>query len=177
MQSRSLCIGKIIGAHGIRGEVKIHAYTEEPEALERYAPITDKLGKCIFKIKIRSSNKDILIAAVDGVSSRNEAELLKNTELYLPRERLPILKEDNIFYIEDLKGLKVLNEKDHKEWGVVKDIYNYGASDIVAIVKTDNEEELFALSQAVFPEINVFKGYMVIRIPEIDHASPEEKSE
>ncbi len=173
--SRLLCVGKIIGAHGIRGEVKIHSYTEDPSMLEEYSPIMDKLGKRVFKLKIRSANNDILIASIGDVPSRNEAELLRGVELYIPRDALPAIEEEDTFYLEDLKGLKVVHEKDRTEFGRVKDIYNYGASDIVAIVTKESKEELFAFSSEVFPDINIAKGYVVIRIPEVDGIAEDDQ--
>jgi 16S rRNA processing protein RimM len=175
--TRLLCIGKIIGAHGIRGEVKIHSFTENPEMLAHYTPITDKAGKRQFKIKVRSIKESVLIASLEGVKDRNEAELLRQTELYIPRDILPEIEEENTFYIEDLKGLKVLTADAKEEYGIVKDIYNYGASDLIAIETKDKKEEIYAFSNEVFPEINLTLAYLLMNKPEVEFVQEQEQDE
>lgn len=163
--TRLICVGKIVAAHGIKGEVKIHAYTEDPYSLATYSPLMDSSGNKLFKIKIRSCSDSILIAAIEGVSTRTEAEAIRKKELFVPRDRLPVLEEENTFYLEDLKGLPVLEGTERRVFGIVKDVYNFGASDIVAIIRADtNQEELFAFTHDIFPEVNLSDGYILMSV-------------
>lgn len=165
---RLVCVGKIVAAHGIKGEVKIHSYTEDPEGIARYSPLRNHAGDPVFHVKIRSSSGRILIAAVDGVSTRTEAEALSKKELFISRDQFPVLEEENTFYLEDLKGLSVISENTRSVYGVVKDVYNFGASDIIAILDAQTaKEELFPFTHDVFPEINISEGYMLIATEDV----------
>ena len=163
MDKRLLCVGKIVAAHGIRGEVKIQAFTQDPAMLQHYSPLTDSSGNQVVIAKVRSISGDILIASIDGIRTRTEAEFLRKKELFFPRDQLPEIKDENTFYLEDLKGLRVLHAQSREMFGTVKDIYNFGASDIIAVIRADNnQEEMFAFTHAIFPEINITEGYLLM---------------
>ncbi len=162
-----ICVGKIIGAHGIKGEVKIDSYTENPQDIEKYSPLICHLGKKSFSIKVRSVNKNIVIAAIKDVTNRNQSELLRGVKLYVAREQLPEIENDGEFYIEDLVGMNVFNIKNKELFGKVLAVVNYGASDILEIKSTDNKEYMYAFTFENFPEINVKEKFLTIDIPEI----------
>ncbi len=166
-QSNKICVGKIISAHGVRGEVKLHSYTENPLDILKYNPLTNLAGTRSFKFIKRSANKDILIVRVEGIESRNDAELLRNIKLYIDRNVLPKINKKNVFYIEDLKGLEVLNIIDKTKYGKVIAVVNYGSCDILVVKKIDNSEEMFSFTKDNFPEVNVSEGYLVIDVPEV----------
>lgn len=161
-----ICLGKIITPHGIRGAVKIKSYTQIPEDIEKYSPLLSKNGKNHYNTKIISCNNDIIIASVNGINNRNDADKLRNIELYTTRDKLPETDEEE-FYNEDLIGLKALLPNG-SEYGVIKAVLNYGASDIIEIKTTENKEEMFPFTKAIFPEINLKGGFVTINPPEVE---------
>lgn len=163
--NKLICIGKIISAHGIRGQVKIHSYTEIPEEINNYSPLLGKDGLKSYKVNIKSCNNEILIANIDGINDRNAAEALKGEKLYTTRKSLPET-EENEFYYEDLAGLKVLS-KSGEEYGIVEEINNYGAGDIITIKLKNGKQEEYSLSRDIFPEISIDKGTITFIAPEI----------
>lgn len=184
MDSKIL-IAKITSAHGIKGLVKISSFTENPKDFAKYSgKIFDAKNKN-HKIKIISNvpNKEgnLFIVQVDGISDRNAAEALRNTELFINRSDLKKNKS-NEFYQVDLVGLKVLNLKKEKI-GIIEEVNDFGAG-IVVDVKFDDEEYSknnltnFSFTNEIFPEVDVENGFVVLDIPEIvEIKSSQEKSD
>ncbi len=173
MNNNLICIGKIVSAHGIKGAFKIKSYTEKPRDLAKYSPLYNKSGEKQLKMNVISSNKDMLIATMDDVKTRNEAEKLKGKELYIHRDILPETDEEE-FYYEDLVGLKVLLE-DGEEFGSIIAIHNHGGGDVAEIkLKVSNSTELFAFTKEIFPTIAVKKGHVTLHPPEIEYINNEE---
>ena len=131
MGSRDMVlIGRITGAHGIRGEVKLRSFTADPAAIAAYSPLETATGVMIDVVRMRPQ-KDGFIAVLKGVNDRNASEALRGTELFVPRQRLPA-PEENEVYVHDLIGLPVLLA-DGSTLGEVAGIENYGASDLIDV--------------------------------------------
>src|SRR5262245_61627515 len=113
-----ICVGKIGAAHGVRGEVRLWSYTADPLAIGDYAPLESADGKHVLDIETLRPQGEFLVARFEGVKDRNSAEALRNIELYVPRDRLPEIEEDDEFYIADLVGLQAV-DKDRTVLGKV----------------------------------------------------------
>lgn len=159
-------VARFGAAHGVRGEIKLWSFTGDPLAVADYGPLESKDGKRQFVIDTLRPNKDFLVARVDGVDDRNAAEALRNVELYLPRERLPAIDEDDTWYYADLVGLAAL-APDGAAIGTVAAVYNFGAGDIVEIAPAAGGKTLLLpFTEAVVPEVNVKAGRIVVVLPE-----------
>ena len=99
-----ICIAQIGAAHGVRGELRLKAFTEDPLSVRRYGPLESEDGKQRFEIEALRPAKDMLVARLKGIADRNAAEGLKNLRLYVAREKLPA-PDDDEFYVADLIGL------------------------------------------------------------------------
>src|SRR5947207_358763 len=82
-----ILLGRIAGAHGIRGEVIIHAFTEPPENIAAYGPLSDEAGARTFRIETARATAKGVVARLAGVSDRTAAEALKGVALYVDRDR------------------------------------------------------------------------------------------
>jgi 16S rRNA processing protein RimM len=133
---RAFKIAQVSAAHGIKGEVKLVCFLEDPKTLERYNPLTDKQGKP-FAFTITGHTKDHVLARVEGIADRNTAELLRGTELFADAAKRPPLKQ-NEFYQHDLIGMSAMLE-DGTKVGTITDVANYGAGDIIEIT-TEHDE-------------------------------------
>jgi 16S rRNA processing protein RimM len=162
--SRLISLGVISGAHGIRGQVKIKSFTANPEDISCYGPLLDSSGKQ-YQLTITGGTNDALIATVGGVTDRNAAEALRNTELFVPRSALPEAGKHE-YYHEDLVGLKLLTQ-DGRPYGTIAAMHNFGAGDLVAIKRESGEEEFLPFTRAIFQEIDIKEGRVVIAPPEI----------
>lgn len=124
-------VGAILGAHGVRGDVRVKSFTAEPEALFDYAPfLTEDGTELLDPVKARPA-KDHFVVSPKSPRQKEEWDALKSTRLYVPKSALPETEEDE-FYIEDLVGLDVFIGGDEKI-GRVKAVLNHGASDLIEI--------------------------------------------
>ncbi len=166
MSGDLLLMGVIVGAHGIKGEVKIKTFSETPESLSAYGSLQSKAGSQRFKIKRQRVAKGVVIAKLIGVNDRNGAEALKGTELYVSRDDLPELSDADEFYHADLVGLRA-EEPDGQVVGTVIALQNFGAGDMVELQPEGGGETLFVpFTHEAVPEVNIEEGRIVVVRPE-----------
>ncbi|MEP1143037.1 MAG: ribosome maturation factor RimM [Henriciella sp.] len=129
--SNLVVIGAILGAHGVRGDVRVKSFTAEPDALFEYAPFLDDAGKVLIAPVRARPAKDHFIVTPKTMLQKEEWDGLKGTKLYVPRDALPA-PDDDEFYIEDLVGLDVFTGGD-TPLGRVKAVLNHGAGDLIEV--------------------------------------------
>lgn len=173
MTKERVCLGVIIGAHGIRGEVKIRSFTDNAKSLDKYGPLEDKSGSRKFVLKVSGFAKDDLRAKITGVDDRNAAEALKGTELYVEREALPELPVEE-FYHADLIGLDAKEASAGRKIGKVEALYNFGANDIIELRMENGKLEMLPFNKQYVPEVNIKDGCIIVQ--EMAFA-PEEEGE
>ncbi len=163
--SGMILMGRIGAAHGIKGEVRIQSFTEDPMALVDYGPLaTDKPGLTITILSARTTT-NVLVARLAGVNDRTAAERLNGVELFVPRALLPETDDEDDFYHADLIGLAA-RLADGTEIGVVAAVPNFGADDLLEIRDPrSGDTYLYPFSRAVVPEIRIADGYLVIAPP------------
>lgn len=103
---RRICLGAIVGVHGIKGEVKVKSFTESERNLERYGVLEDQHGRS-WEVKVSGHSKELLRVKIKGIDDRNAAKELIGCRLYADRSALPELKSEDEFYQADLIGLEV----------------------------------------------------------------------
>lgn len=128
--TKKLHIADIRTAHGIRGLVKLSVYLEDAEDIESYNPLQGTDGK-LYTIKLKNPLKGDWLAEVNGITDRNQAELLRGVELFIDRDQLPPA-EDGELYLEDLVGCDTIDAEGHKI-GEIISVDNFGASDLIEI--------------------------------------------
>src|SRR5262245_53387666 len=97
-----VCVAQIGAAHGVRGEVRLRSFTEDPAAVTSYGPLESEDGTRRFTIEALRPAKDCFVARLEGVANRDAAEKLTNLRLYIARDKLPPIEEDETFYHADL---------------------------------------------------------------------------
>lgn len=122
-------VGRILGAHGVKGEVRLTSFTADPKAIAGYNPLETAQGRLIEIVKLRP-NKDGFIAILKGIADRNAAEALKGVELFVPRAQLPGLEEDEL-YLADLVGKSVGHNG--MILGTIARFQNFGAGDLMEL--------------------------------------------
>lgn len=121
--NRLLCIGKIAAPHGVKGLVKILPYGDDVSLLVQVES---------HKITLKNPMGKYILAQIEGVDSREDAERVSGTELFISRDKLPEIEDDDTYYIEDLIGLKAVDESG-EEIGKVIAVHNFGAGDLLEI--------------------------------------------
>ncbi len=161
MTTELILIGKIVAAHGIKGDVKVKSYTTNPSDLFNYTPILKSDGT-EMKIHFKSSNNsDVLIANIDNVTDRNTSETLRGTELFTNKSSI-INEDENEILFTDIIGFKVIDNSNN-EIGTVFDTLNYGAGDLLEIkLPSQDKTALISYNDNSIIELNTKKGFIKI---------------
>jgi len=122
-------VGAIAGAFGVKGEVRLRAFTEKKDGVIAYGPLYDESGKVLLKPKNWRELKDGVAVVAPEVKSREQAEKMKGQKLFVPRSNLPATAEDE-FYVVDLLGSKA-EALDGTVLGDIVAVWNFGAGDII----------------------------------------------
>jgi 16S rRNA processing protein RimM len=148
-----ILLGRIAGAHGIRGEVIIHAFTDPPENVAAYGPLSNEAGARTFKIAIVHVTAKGVVARLEGVSDRTAAEALRGVDLYVDRDRLPAAA-DGEFYHADLIGMAAVDAAGQRIGEIVA-VQNFGAGDLLEIRSRRAATELIPFTDAHVPEVTL----------------------
>lgn len=131
MSENMVLLGEIVRPHGVRGEVKLRSFTDDPCAIAAYGALTTERGERVALKNVRAAH-DHVIARIDGVTDRDAAEKLKGRKLRVARTALPALDDEDEAYAADLVGLTVEDETGRRIGDVVA-VQNYGAGDLLEI--------------------------------------------
>ena len=158
-----ICVGRISGAHGIQGWVRITSYTEEPEGVAAYGPVSDDKGEHMFELEIMRMAKAQVVARIPGVTDRNAAEALRGMRLFVPRAVLPAPEPDE-FYFDDLTGL-IVETTDGASIGVVKSVQDFGTGPLLEVGERRGATILVPFTRAVVPVVDLAAGRIEIDPP------------
>jgi 16S rRNA processing protein RimM len=159
-----VCVARIGAAHGVRGEVKLWPFTATPEAVGDYGPLETADGARVFEIEALRPAKEFFVARLKGVADRTAAERLCNTDLYVPRDRLPAPEPDE-FYHTDLIGLDALDTAG-TAFGTVVAVHNFGAGDLLELAPAGGGQTVMVpFTTAVVPGIDIAAGRIIVDAP------------
>ncbi|MDE0702213.1 MAG: ribosome maturation factor RimM [Rhodospirillaceae bacterium] len=159
-ERKMVCIGAVAGAHGVRGNVRIKPFTDAPEDVAAYGPVSDAGGARAFDLTLVGESGGTVIARLTGIEDRDAAEALRGLRLHVPRERLPAPEEDE-FYHADLIGLRVVDSEGCAA-GTVHALYDFGAGDLIEIRRPSRPPVLLPFTRAAVPEIDLSAGEVTV---------------
>lgn len=160
---KRVCVGVITGAHGVGGAVRVKSFTAIPEDIARYGPLADENGRRRFALTLIGAVKGVLLARVAGIADRNQAEGLRGLRLYLPRAALPPPAAEEYYYA-DLIGLAVALP-DGTVIGQVRAIHDFGAGDVIEIMRPTAPPALIPFTRAAVPLVDLAAARLVIDPP------------
>jgi 16S rRNA processing protein RimM len=143
--------------------VKLRVFAQD-ETLLNGVVFTSDAGDQTLTLTLKNAMKDHWLAEVKGITEKNGADSLRGTKLYIERTALPPL--DDEFYIEDLKDMRVV-DRNGALLGVVSDIVNYGASDILEIKPENGPAILLPFTDDVILTIDAENGVITAQLPEV----------
>lgn len=160
-----VCVGAVAGAFGVRGEVRLKSFTSEPEALASYGPVETEDGARSFDITLTRPVKGGFAARLAGIATKEQADALRGTRLYVDRARLPE-PEDDEYYHADLIGLAV-HDTGGALLGHVKAVLNHGAADLLELrLEGSPKTVLLPFTRAIVPTVDIKAGRLVADPPE-----------
>ncbi len=159
-----ILVGQVAGAFGVRGEVKITAFTANPLNLLTYKTLKRQDGSPGLMLVSGRAAKGAFIGRAKEIATREEAEALRGLKLYLPREALPPPDEDE-FYLTDLIGLSAIDPAGAPV-GRIKAVQNFGAGDLLEIEPAGGGATWWLpFTREAAPEVDVVGGKVVVVRP------------
>ena len=159
---RRILLGRVLGAFGIRGEIKLESWTEPRAAIFRYQPwiVRDPQGRerALSGVRGRESGK-FLIASFPDVADRDTVEAMRGTEIYVPRSALPPPKDGEYYWV-DLEGLRVRN-LEGADFGTVSHLFSTGANDVL-VAQGERERMLPFLQPDVVVSVDFDAGLVTV---------------
>ncbi len=168
-----LCVGVVVGVHGVKGQIRIKSFTANPLDLTNYGPLETATGQRWRLKGVAVGVKGVVTAAIDGVTDRNQAEAMKGVKLYVQRDALPPPASDE-FYVADLIGLRAVTVEG-VERGVVTAVFDFGAGDIIEVSGEDGQI-LVPFTLRAVPKIDLAERSVTIDPPEMTGDEEEEKA-
>ena len=153
----------VVAPHGLKGEVRTKLFTEVGK-LRAYGALSTGAGRILNVEGARETKPGEAIVSFAGIADRDAAETLKGAELYVDRDALPALDKSE-FYHADLVGLSAFDTED-RLLGRVAAIHNFGAGDVIEIVRGDGDSILLAFTRANVPAVDLAARRLVIAVPE-----------
>lgn len=165
-------VGRVAGAFGVRGEVRLTAYTERPLALVGYKVLLREDGSPGLTLVSGREAKGTVIARANEIETKEEADALRGLDLYIPRAALPEPDEDE-FYAADLIGLEAV-APDGTPLGKVRQVQDFGAGDIIEVQPDGAASWFIAFTRETVPQVDLAARRLVIaRPPEISESDPD----
>jgi 16S rRNA processing protein RimM len=161
--SHLIRVGRVAGAFGVKGELRINTYTEEPLALRTYGPLLDGRGSVVLELTSARAVKGGLIGRAKGVETKEAADALRGLILHVDRAALPAPDEDE-FYLADLIGLAAV-APDGTTLGKVRSVQDFGAGDLLEIQPPAGQTWYAPFTRVVVPEVDIAGGRVVIDRP------------
>ncbi|MHA7775659.1 ribosome maturation factor RimM [Roseibium sp. M-1] len=161
---QKVLMARIGAAHGIRGEVRVKPYGDDPLSFADYGSLTTKDGKRVFEVEKARVQKTVVVTKFKGITDRNQAEALNGVDLYIDRDQLPEPDEDE-FYYSDLTGLAVLDQSG-QTLGAVIAVQDFGAGDLLEVRPKRGRSFYVPFTKEFVPEISLEEGLVRVDLPE-----------
>lgn len=161
-----ISVGAFAGSHGVRGDVRIKSFTDDPGALFSYPSLHKGANGPVVALKLLREAKDGFIARMDGIHNREDAQALKGTQLFVSREAFAAEEDEDEFYLADLIGLEARNEAGDRV-GLVRAVENFGAEDLLELVlnaplKGLGRHAFIPFRKAFVPVVDIKGGYVTV---------------
>jgi 16S rRNA processing protein RimM len=172
-RDRLILVGRVAGAFGVKGEVRLTAYTADPMALAGYRALLREDGSPGLTVLGARPVKDAIICRVAELDSKEAADALRGLRLFVSRAALPPPDEEE-YYLADLIGLAV-RSPEGESLGRIKAVHDFGAGDILEIEPGGGRASwMQPFTREAVPEVKIADGYVVaVRLPEIMGDAPD----
>ena len=164
-RDKSVCVARVGAAHGVRGDVKLWSFTQDPAAIADFGVLRTRDGRAI-EIETMRPAKDFFVARLKGIADRDAAERLRNVELFVERAQLPVPETSDEFYHTDLIGLAAVDRAGASVGSVVA-VHNFGAGDLIEVRLAGRRDTvMLPFSAAAVPHVDVAGGRLVVDMPD-----------
>ncbi|KQS57667.1 16S rRNA processing protein RimM [Brevundimonas sp. Leaf363] len=168
-----ILVAQVAGGFGVKGEVRVTAYTADPMALMGYGPLLRADGSVGLTLNSARPDKNGVVGRAKEIATKEEADALRGLKLHIPRSRLPEPDEDEV-YLSDLIGVEA-RDPSGAVIGRVKSVQNFGADDMLEIAPSEGGPTWYLpFTKDAVPELHLADGWVLaVRPTEIGEREPE----
>ena len=162
MKKEFLEAGKIVGTHGLKGELRVQSWCRSMRefcGIRRFFP--DSGGTKPIRVVAARVHKNIIILKLEGITTVEQADVLRDTVLYIARSDVSLA--DGEHFIQDLIGIRAVDHDTGFVYGTVTDVFNSGASDIYEITSSAQKKYLVPVVDGIVIDIVPEEGYVSLR--------------
>lgn len=163
MPSDLILVAKFGAPHGVRGEVRVKSYTQDPAAILDYSPLQSRDGRT-FTVEALRPAGEVLVARIAELKDRTAAGAVTHLDLFVPRARIPAPEDEDEFLHADLIGLAVVTT-DGESIGTVVAVHDFGAGDMLDVARPGRKAVLVPFTKAVVPQVDLAGRRVVIDPP------------
>lgn len=156
-------LGKIVSTHGVRGELRVQHWCDSPDFFKSFKTVyLGKKGSEPMTVLGARPHGNIMLLTLEGIDDLDKANTLRGKTIYVKRADAPL--EEGRYFIAELIGCKVLDADDEsREYGIVKDVLNTGASDIWQIKDSAGKEYLLPSVPDIVIKVDVEHDVAYVR--------------
>ena len=171
--SKLILVGQIAGGFGVKGEVRVTAWTAEPMALLRYGVLLRADGTPGLTLISARPEKTAVVGRAKEIATKEQADAMRGLKLFIPRDKLPEPEEDE-FYLTDLVGLEA-RDPEGLVLGTVKSVQNFGADDILEIAPAAGGPTWYLpFTRDAVPDLHIADGWLLaVKPTEIGEREPD----
>ncbi|NLW72400.1 MAG: 16S rRNA processing protein RimM [Chloroflexi bacterium] len=156
-------VGLLQKAHGVKGEIEMRILTDFPKRMRPGRKLYLGNEKILYELKSARPKRDLLLLSFVGVDSREAAQRLTNSDVFVAVKELPVLPPGE-YYHHQLIGLQIMNEG--SPFGILREVLETGANDVYVIDDVDGNERLLPVIPSVVLSIDIDKGIIEVNVPE-----------
>ncbi len=160
-----LLVGRVAGAFGVKGEVRITTFTADPASLIDYKTLLREDGSPGLTLASGRVAKGGVVVRAQEIETREQAEAARGLRLYIPRDLLPDTEDEDEFYVADLVGLDVVTAEG-EALGRVKSVHDFGAGDLLEIEPPQGPSWWLPFTREAVPAVSVAERRVVAVKPE-----------
>ena len=161
MKKQFLESGKIVGTHGIKGEVRVEPWCDSPQFLAAFDKLyLDDMGETFIEVKSRP-HKNITLCKIKGVDNIDDAQRLRGRIVYINRDDVDL--DEGVNFVQDLIGLAVIDADTGESYGKITDVLRTGANDVYEVTAPDGQKILVPVIDEVVPVRNIDEGFVLLR--------------
>lgn len=161
MRKEFLEAGKIVGTHGVRGELRVESWCDSPKVLTGIKTLYWNGGETAVKVLGARMHKSLVLMKLEGVDSATQGDLLRGKVLYLARKDVKI--PEGRYFIQDLIDMQVQDADTGTVYGKVREVFQTGANNVYRIAGENGKEYLFPAVEEMIAETDLDGGVIRVR--------------
>ncbi len=160
MKKKFLEIGQIVNTQGLKGEMRVDPWCDSPEFICRFNKLYLENGD-VLKITRSRVQKNVAVIKAEGIDTIEQADTMRRTILYINRDDVNL--DDGVFFVQDILGCDVIDEKTHKSYGKVTDVLKTGANDVYQVTDAESKNYLIPVIDDVVISTDTDAGVITVR--------------